>query len=137
MHADVGLGGFVYWFVLILFGGTAFLALYTAVDGLRRSSTDFGTNASSRFAFVGISLAYLIVFGLGTLSAWPGDALVVTTATPISLVTSVIYLLRVVFPSPERLTARAQREEESIDSAEPASVDGASAPDQPEETPHA
>ena len=104
--------GPVFIFVAALFVIAGALALYALVDASRRGRERFALLGESRALYSAVSVAYLVLVAvalvrpLGRFVAAP-----LLLATPVMLGFGVAYLLRVAFPSPERLALLAEPED--------------------------
>jgi hypothetical protein len=98
--------------LLVLFFAIWLASLYVLVDGVRRKQHDFTGVREGRWFYVIPESLYFVVFALAQIAPlsaaapWVGYAQVL--AAPFALAHQVAYLLRVVFPTPARLAARAQ-----------------------------
>jgi hypothetical protein len=85
-------------------------ALAILIDGLRRKPWDFAGVFEGRWTYVVIAGAYAFEWLLAQVPALTARAPVLGTiqvlATPVMFVTGIVYLLRVVFPTPKRLEMR-------------------------------
>lgn len=119
--------GPVFIFVAALFVIAGALALYALVDASRRGRERFALLGESRALYSAVSVAYLVLVAvalvrpLGRFVAAP-----LLLATPVMLGFGVAYLLRVAFPSPERLAllAPAQDAAAAVGGKAPTDSDG-------------
>jgi amino acid transporter len=92
-------------------------AVAIVVDGLRRKPWDFAGVREGRWPYVVIAGAYVFVWLLAQVPALTARAPVLGTAqvlaTPVMFVAGIVYLLRVVFPTPKRLELRRAAREAS------------------------
>ncbi|MDO8964111.1 MAG: hypothetical protein Q7W30_06405 [Coriobacteriia bacterium] len=118
MHGKIeilGPGAFV---VIGLLFAVVGLAFYVVVNAVRRKEHDFAGVAEGRWFYVAAQGVYVLAFALSQIPAlaklapWLGD--IRTWGTPISLVLTFAYLLRVVFPTQKRIDLRLQAQENAL-----------------------
>ena len=113
MHGDLVFRG---WFLTALYVLMVLLwlgALAVVVDALRRPSGEFG--AFGRVPWIGLQSVFVVASTFGFVASLfgfsdalpPAFAAVLGVLMILAAVQQVAYLLRVVFPSPARLRARA------------------------------
>jgi hypothetical protein len=102
VHGDT-LGGPVFLFVIGVLWFTGVVSLWVTSDSLRaRREAMFSCLPEPRWFYAVPQGAYFVMFVLGQIGIGGG---VVALAAPLVLVQQVAYLLRVVFPTPERLAS--------------------------------
>lgn len=114
MHENVSLGGPVLWFFVFLFGVAFLGALFQLVDVARRRDADYGR--FTRIVWLPLPLFFVLgvlVAVIGAYAGWQpvlqvGYGSVLSLLTVANLIQLPAYLLRVVFPTPERAVARSE-----------------------------
>ena len=106
MHDNVLLGGPVWLFAQVLILGSVVLSLFVLIDSLmpRRREKVAGRLAEPLWVYSGVMGAYLLL--LLAVQIIPGLQLasaVAAVASPFALAFGVAYLLRAVFPKPDRV----------------------------------
>lgn len=109
MHGASTLGGPLYVVFLVYVFAIAALAVWVMFDATRpKRASAFDARPATRWAWFVPQAIYFVVFAIETLP-WTANAflgLVLVGISPFVLVTQVVYLLRVAFPTQERLAAR-------------------------------
>ncbi len=134
MHGDTVMGGPLFWLLeviqLLAFG----LSLYVLVDSLRRPAAHFAGLPESRWTYAATQGVFLAAFALDQIPAvsaiapWLGYISVL--GAPFALAVQVAYLLRLVFPTQERLESR-RAAEGPIRNGAPEPLDPAESTDTP------
>lgn len=115
MHGKPVLGGFIYLILVVLKWIVPLGAVFVCLDALRRPSQDFAGRLRpvARLGWILPQLAFLGLVLVGnSLAPTPGTGMAVIVAVPLALGLQIAYLLRVVFPSPKRIEARREAEED-------------------------
>ena len=107
----VPVGGPILTFFLVVLILAWALSLYVGIDSLRRRAAEFAGLPESRLFYAVAGWAFFLCVAVEQIplveaqASWFG--FLPLFGLPVSLVISVAYLLRVTFPSPARLAARA------------------------------
>ncbi len=129
MHSS-GLGGPVWIFLVVVVLLAIVLAAYVLLDSVRRFRRCAPNGRPWLLFYACLSAFYLLVVVLAQVSALPRIlAVFVAVGTPLALILSFVYLLRVAFPKhPERTPVCELGNDESGDAAETPPSAGPSAP---------
>ncbi len=106
MHSD-RLGGPVWIFLVFVMAITVALAVFVVIDATRRLRRCGPDERPWLIFYAVIQGLFLVLMGLAQLDVFPSIfAAIVAVLTPLVLIQSIAYLLRVVFPKhPERTPA--------------------------------
>jgi hypothetical protein len=120
VHGDLDLGGPVYWGLLVVFYGVGLASLALLLDSLRaRRATAFAAGRLGAWVWRVPQAVFFVLFVLTNLPYELGVGALFFAALPFALGQQIAYLLRVVYPSPERLAAWESSAEELLATGEP------------------
>ncbi len=109
MHGGSTLGGPLYVAFVVYVFAVAFGAVWVMFDATRpKRASAFASRPWTRWAWFAPQALYFVVFVIESLP-WTANAflgLVLVGMSPLVLVTQIIYLLRIAYPTAERLAAR-------------------------------
>lgn len=109
MHGDIGFGGPGYAVVIAYVVGIALLAAWIMFDATRpKRASAFAVRPWTRWAWFAPQALFIVAFVIQALP-WTVNAFVsaaLLLMSPFVLVSQIVYLLRVAYPTPERLAAR-------------------------------
>lgn len=106
MHGDIRLGGVLWVFLMVVLVIAVALALFVAVDSVRRGRNGSPAFAQRMLKFGILQIAFFALLALAqfrVLSPWLPA--LTALAAPLALAQGVSYLLRVVYPRPSAADA--------------------------------
>jgi uncharacterized membrane protein len=100
VHAT-GLGGPVYWLLLVILFGSGLLAFYVIFDSFRSARAE-RLAGNARIVWVGPQVVYAAAFVASLIPAVPSQVRFMTmAAAPLAIILQVSYLLKVAHPKAE------------------------------------